>query len=122
MATHILTCTAPSCNQNAGEPFLTPDRALSAVVLVLQMHTDTCHPPAVQGGGGQPREAPVQAEPEKRPSPALSGQFIEQKPGQPVQNFLAKLKSKARQCDMKLICSELIQRRRHPEPVHQLDQ
>ena len=32
---------------------------------------------------------------------------IRQEPGQPVQSFLAKLKSKARQCDMKLTCSNL---------------
>ena len=30
---------------------------------------------------------------------------IRQEPGQPVQSFLANLKSKARQCDMKLTCS-----------------
>ena len=28
-----------------------------------------------------------------------------QDPGQPVQNFLANLKSKARQCDMKMVCT-----------------
>ena len=43
-AMHILTCTAPGCNQNAGTPFKTPDRALNDVVLVLKMHTDTCQP------------------------------------------------------------------------------
>ena len=32
---------------------------------------------------------------------------IKQEPGQPVQNFLANLKSKARQCDMKLTCSNV---------------
>ena len=32
---------------------------------------------------------------------------IRQDPGQPVQSFLANLKSKARQCDMKLTCSNL---------------
>ena len=37
----------------------------------------------------------------------LSGQSIDQEPGQPVQSFLAKLKSKAKQCDMKLTCSNL---------------
>ena len=43
----------------------------------------------------------------KRISLTLSGQSIDQEPGQPVQSFLAKLKSKARQCDMKLTCSNL---------------
>ena len=32
---------------------------------------------------------------------------IKQDPGQPVQNFLAKLKSKARQCEMKLVCTNV---------------
>jgi hypothetical protein len=32
---------------------------------------------------------------------------IRQEPGQPVQSFLANLKSKARQCKMKLTCSNL---------------
>jgi hypothetical protein len=32
---------------------------------------------------------------------------IRQKPGQPVQSFLANLKSKARQCDMRLSCTNL---------------
>ena len=50
-AMHILTCKAPGCNQNAGTPFKTPNRALNNVVLVLKMQTDTCQPPAVQGGG-----------------------------------------------------------------------
>ena len=70
---HNLTCTALGCNQNVGEPFKTPDRALNDVVLVLKMHTDTCQPPAVQGGGGQPRQARAQAERVKRISLALSG-------------------------------------------------
>ena len=52
---HILTCTAPGCNQNVGTPFKTPNRALNDVVLVLKMQTDTCQPPAVQGEVGQPR-------------------------------------------------------------------
>ena len=43
----------------------------------------------------------------KRISLTLSGHSIDQEPGQPVQSFLAKLKSKARQCDMKLTCSNL---------------
>ena len=30
---------------------------------------------------------------------------IRQEPGQPVQSFLAALKSKARQCEMKMICT-----------------
>ena len=32
---------------------------------------------------------------------------IKQDPGQPVQNFLANLKSKARQCEMKLVCTNV---------------
>ena len=102
-----LTCTAPGCNQNVGTPFKTLDRALNDVVLVLKMHTDTCQPPAVQGGGGQPREARAQAERVKRISLTLSGHSIDQEPGQTVRCFLAKLKSKARQCNMKLTCSNL---------------
>ena len=43
-AMHILTCTAPGCNQNAGTPFKTPDRALNDVVLVLKMHTTPASP------------------------------------------------------------------------------
>ena len=43
---------------------------------------------------------------------------IRQELGQPVQSFLAKLKSKARQCDMKLTCSNLSCK----TPVHQRDQ
>ena len=78
MATVIHTCTAPGCIQNVGEPFKTPDGALSDVVLVLKMHTDTFHPPAVQRGGGQPREAHAQAERVKRPTLTLSGQSIDQ--------------------------------------------
>ena len=97
----------PGCNQNAGTSFKTPNRALNDVVLVLKMHTDTCQPPAVQEGGGQPREARSQAERVKRISLTLSGQSIDQEPGQPVQSFLTKLKSKARQCDMKLTCGNL---------------
>jgi hypothetical protein len=31
---------------------------------------------------------------------------ITQEPGQPVHNFLYNLKSKARQCDMNLVCSK----------------
>ena len=34
-------------------------------------------------------------------------QRIKQEPGQPVQGFLASLKSKARQCNMKLVCSAI---------------
>ena len=43
----------------------------------------------------------------KRISLTLSGQSIDQEPGQLVQSFLAKLKSKARPCDMKLTCCNL---------------
>ena len=32
---------------------------------------------------------------------------IRQEPGQPVQSFLANLKSKARQCDMRLACTNI---------------
>ena len=43
----------------------------------------------------------------KRISLTLSGQSIDQELGQTVRCFLAKLKSKARQCNMKLTCSNL---------------
>ena len=41
MATLVLTCSDPGCNQGEGDPFKTPEMASGNAVVVLQMHTAT---------------------------------------------------------------------------------